>query len=285
MSLTLRTNVSALLQINNASNTEKQLSHAIERLSTGLRVNTSQDDAAGYSISQRMNSDMTSNQQVIRNINDGISMIQAVESYMGEIQSIVTRLRELAVQGLSQGSSNGTDGFQTQRAIIAEEQISGTEEINRIANNLNFNRINLLNNTATSFSIQVGLVNSVNDRLSINMTSLAATIGALGLATFASSLASSSTYYHSYLDVLDNAFNSISQKRSRLGAFQNRLENALSNATTYQLNLTMAHSRIVDVDYAAQASMVARFTIQHQAGVSALAQANQLPRSIVSLLS
>ena len=290
MSLSVRTNIASLISINTLNRTQNSLGQSVERISTGRRINGSHDDAAGMSIGERMRSDIISNDQVLRNINDGISMVQAVESYIGEIQSIVTRLRELGVQALNQASSSGFDGFREQRFLIAEESIHGTNEINRISNNLNFNRINLLNNTDTSFSFQVGIANSTSDRISINLSSLATTVGALGLGTFVSSLSTmilnqSGTYFGAFLDQLDDAFTNLSTKRARLGGLQNRLENALSNASTYNVNLNAAQSRIIDVDYASEASMIARFTIQHQAGVSSLAQANQLSRSIISLLS
>ena len=282
MALTVRTNIASLSAINQLNRTQGSLTTSLERISSGLRVNRAADDAAGMSVANRMNSDNTSLAQAMRNTNDGISMIQTAEGGLTELNNILVRMRELSVQA-SNETYNSTD-----RSMIATEMTQLKNEFARIVTTANFNRTALLNSSDTSFSIQVGIQNSGNDRIAINLSSLASAASNVGLKTmFASSIASSGNLSTAQANItlIDSAMNSISTRRSRLGALQNRLENALSEASNYSQNLSASQSQILDVDYASESANMTRYQIQQQAGVAALAQAKAIPQSVISLLS
>jgi len=282
MALTVRTNVASLSAIHQLNRTQGSLTNSLERISSGLRVNRAADDAAGMSVANRMNSDNTSLAQAMRNTNDGISMIQTAEGGLNELNNILVRMRELSVQA-SNETYNSTD-----RSMIATEMTQLKNEYARIVTTANFNRTQLLNSTDTAFNIQVGIQNTANDRIVINLSSLAAAASNVGLKTlFASSIASSGNLSAAQTNItnIDSALNGISTRRSRLGAMQNRLENALSEAANYSQNLSASQSQILDVDYASESANMTRYQIQQQAGVAALAQAKSMPQSILSLLS
>ena len=229
-----------------------------------------------------MNSDNTSLSQAMRNTNDGISMIQTAEGGLNELNNILVRMRELSVQA-SNETYNSTD-----RSMIATEMTQLQSEYARIVTTANFNRTNLLNSTDTAFNIQVGIQNTTNDRIAINLSSLASAASNVGLNTlFGSSIASSGSVGQAQANItrIDTALNGVSTRRSRLGALQNRLENALSEAANYSQNLSAAQSQILDVDYASESANMTRYQIQQQAGVAALAQAKAIPQSVISLLS
>ena len=282
MALTLNTNTAVLRSIHNLNNTQRSLTSSLERISSGLRVNRAADDAAGLSVANRMNSDNTSLSQAMRNTNDGISMIQTAEGGLNELNNILVRMRELSVQAGNE-TYNSTD-----RSMIATEMTQLKNEYARIVTTANFNRTQLLNSTDTSFNIQVGIQNTGNDRITINLNSLAAAASNVGLNTlFSSSIASAGLLTQAQLNItsIDTALNNISTRRSRLGALQNRLENALSEASNYSQNLSASQSQILDVDYASESANMTRYQIQQQAGVAALAQAKAIPQSVISLLS
>jgi len=282
MALTVRTNIASLSAIHQLNRTQGSLTNSLERISSGLRVNRAADDAAGLSVANRMNSDNTSLSQAMRNTNDGISMIQTAEGGLNELNNILVRMRELSVQAGNE-TYNSTD-----RSMIATEMLQLKSEYARIVTTANFNRTQLLNSTDTTFNIQVGIQNTSNDRISINLSSLAAAASNVGLNTlFSSSIASAGLLTQAQLNItsIDTALNNISTRRSRLGALQNRLENALSEASNYSQNLSASQSQILDVDYASESANMTRYQIQQQAGVAALAQAKAIPQSVISLLS
>jgi len=282
MALTVRTNIASLSAISQLNRTQGSLTQSLERISSGLRVNRAADDAAGLSVASRMMSDNTSLSQAMRNTNDGISMIQTAEGGLTELNNILVRMRELSVQA-SNETYNSTD-----RSMIATEMTQLKNEFARIVTTANFNRTSLLNSTDTAFNIQVGIQNSTNDRIAINLSSLASAASNVGLKTmFASSIASSGNLSTAQANItlIDTALNGISTRRSRLGALQNRLENALSEASNYSQNLSASQSQILDVDYASESANMTRYQIQQQAGVAALAQAKAIPQSVISLLS
>ena len=283
MALTVRTNIASLSAIHQLNRTQGDLTTSLERISSGLRVNRSADDAAGLSVANRMNSDNTSLAQAMRNTTDGISMIQTAEGGLTELNNILVRMRELSVQA-SNETYNSTD-----RSMIATEMTHLQAEYSRIVDTSNFNRTDLLNSTDTSFGIQVGIHNTTDDRISINLNSLAAAASDVGLNTLfnATSIAQAGqlTQARINIDLIDTALDGISTRRARLGALQNRLENALSEASNYSQNLSASQSQILDVDYASESANMTRYQIQQQAGVAALAQAKAIPQSVISLLS
>jgi flagellin len=281
MALTVRTNVAALSSINQLNKTQGGLTSSLEKISSGLRINKAADDAAGLSVANRMNSDNTSLKQAMRNTNDGISMVQTAEGGLSELHNILVRMRELSVQA-SNETYNTTD-----RSMITTEMTQLKNEYARITTTANFNRTNVLDSTDTSFSIQVGIQNNGDNRIAINMSSLNATLGNVGLATLVTNLASAGnlTTAQTNITAIDTALSGIATRRARLGALQNRMENALSEAANYSQNLSSSQSQIMDVDYASESANMTRYQIQQQAGVAALAQAKAIPQSVISLLS
>jgi len=280
MSLVLRTNMAAIRSINNLNRTQGSLSSSLEKISSGLRINKAADDAAGLSVASRMNSDLTSLKQAMRNTNDGISMIQTAEGGLSELHNILVRMRELSVQ-----AANETYGA-TDRTMISTELTQLRDEYVRIASTANFNRVNVLKGTDTAFNIQVGIKDNADNRININLASLNATMGAVGLS-FASGVTASGSVGNAQTNIstIDVALSAIATRRARLGAIQNRLEYALSEATNYSENLSSSQSQIMDVDYASESADMTKYQIQQQAGVAALSQAKAISQSIMSLLS
>jgi flagellin len=283
MALTVRTNIASIRASNRLNSTQSSLTSSLERISSGLRVNRAADDAAGMSVATRMESDNTSLKQAIRNANDGISMIQTAEGGLNEIYNILVRMRELSVQA-SNETYNSSD-----RALIDTEFKEMALEIKRIASIANFNRQDLLSAT-TAFTLQIGIQNNSDNQLTIGLSTIAATWGALSLNDssnfrIASSGITTLKRAASAITVIDNALNSVNTRRARLGSFQNRLESALNEATNYSENLAASSSQILDVDYAEESANMTRNQIMQQAGVAALGQAKAIPQSVVSLLS
>jgi len=196
MALTVRTNIASLSAIHQLNRTQGSLTNSLERISSGLRVNRAADDAAGLSVASRMNSDNTSLSQAMRNTNDGISVIQTAEGGLNELNNILVRMRELSVQA-SNETYNSTD-----RSMIATEMTQLKSEYARIVTTANFNRTNLLNSTDTAFNIQVGIQNTANDRIAINLSSLASAASNVGLKTlFGSSIASAGSLGQAQLNI------------------------------------------------------------------------------------
>jgi flagellin len=283
MALTVRTNLAALSATGRLNSTQKGLTSSLEKISSGLRINHAADDAAGLAVATRMGSDNTSLQQAMRNTNDGISLIQTAEGSLNELSNILIRMRELSVQASNETYSS------TDRTNIATEMTQLKNEYVRIVSTANFNRQDLLKSTDTGFNIQVGILNNSDNRITINLASVAATAAAVGLKTLfgSGSIASAGnvTIANAALTTLDAAITSVSSRRATLGALQNRLENALNEASNYSQNLSASQSQIMDVDYASESANMTRYQIMQQAGVAALAQAKALPQSIISLLS
>jgi flagellin len=272
--------MTALMAINNLNRTQGSLSKSLGKISSGLRINKAADDAAGLSVASRMDSDLTSLKQAMRNTNDGISMVQTAEGSLSELHNILVRMRELSVQA-SNETYNATD-----RTMIATEMGQLKSEYVRIASTANFNRVSVLKGTDTAFNIQVGIKDNADNRININLASLNSTMGAVGL-TFTGGVASSGFLSNAQGNVstIDAALSKIATRRARMGAIQNRLESALANAANYSENLSASKSRIMDVDYASESANMTRFQIQQQAGVAALSQAKAISQSIISLLS
>ena len=236
----------------------------MERLSSGLRINKAADDAAGLGISEKMRSQIRGLAQAQRNIQDGVSMVQTAEGNLDEVHSILQRVRELAVQ-----YRNGSLSTAGKGAIQSEvDQLSA--EITRIGNAAVFNGVSLLSAT-TSVTFQVGA--NDNETIAISFSNLATAVG-----NAYSNMATAS------LAAIDAAVDAVSAMRSGLGAVQNRLEHALSVTGVYQENLTSAESRIRDVDMAEEMVTLTKNQILQQAGTAMLAQANQAPQSVLSLL-
>jgi flagellin len=246
------------------SATSDAVSQSMERLSSGLRINKAADDAAGLGISEKMRSQIRGLAQAQRNIQDGVSMVQTAEGNLDEVHSILQRIRELAVQ-----YRNGSLSSAGKNAIQSEvDELSA--EITRIGNAAVFNGVSLLS-ASTTVTFQVGA--NDNETIAISFSSLATAVGSAYSNMATASLAA-----------IDAAVDAVTQMRSGLGAVQNRLDHALSVTGIYQENLTSAESRIRDVDMAEEMVTLTKNQILQQAGTAMLAQANQAPQSVLSLL-
>jgi flagellin len=272
--ISVNTNVSSLIAQQNLSNTSSALANNIGRLSSGLRVRSAADDAAGLAISEDFKASIRSLSQAKRNANDGVSLIQTADGSLKEVSGLLVRMRELAVQ-----ARNGTNNT-TQRGYLNDEFQQLRSEIDRIANTTEFNGLTLLDGDQVSgLSFQVGMGTTNDDRLTISIATSNAS--ALGLST---STISSTSGADSAITSLDDAISDISTRRAVMGAMQNRLQVTMSNLDTYGTNLSAANSRIVDVDVAAETAEMTKNSILLQAGSAMLAQANQAPQIALSLL-
>jgi len=279
MTISVLTNVTSLDAQRNLNKTQNALATSIGRLSSGMRINTASDDAAGLGISQNLSANIRSMSQAQRNANDGISMSQVAEGSMNDIQGIVSRMRELSVQ-----SSNATLGA-TERGYIQTEFKQLSSEINRISAVTDFNGQKLLDGSASlGLTFQIGVQNTANDRIAMSITKLTtSTLGSTSLTIGAASL-STATNAQAAIATFDKAIQQLSQARAKVGATQNRMVVTVSNLSMTQQNLTAANSRIIDVDVASESSSLTKSQILSQAGLAVLAQANSLPQSALKLL-
>ena len=270
MGLRVNTNVFSLNAQRNLGSVSERLGRNFARLSSGLRIASAADDAAGLGISERIRSQIRSLGQASRNTQDGISVVQTAESSVAEINNNLNRARELAIQA-STGTLSDAD-----RTIIDEEFQALDDEINRIATQTEFNGISLLDGTG-DIDIQVGL--DQGEQITINAIDVqSATLGiaALDVSTQAGAQAA--------LDSLDTAINSVNSERGSLGSIQNRLSSAFNSILATREGLSQAESRIRDVDVAAESADLTRNSILQQAATSILSQANTQPQLALSLL-
>ena len=275
MTLRINTNVNSVFAQKNLSRTQERLRGNFEHLSSGLRITKAADDAAGLAVSENMRAEIKSLKQAQRNTNDGISMVQTAESALQEVTDIVSRMRELSVEA-SSGVLQATE-----RAYLQTEFSALQDEIDRISDTNNFNGLQLSDGTNATVSVQVGVNNTANDRISVslvdsNTAALAIDTGTIDLGSAANAQAA--------ITALDTALDSVNDGRADLGAAQNRLTSAMRNLENYTENLVEAESRIRDVDFAAETADMTRNNVFSQAGVSVLAQANQSPQAALSLL-
>jgi flagellin len=281
MGLVINTNLSAINAQRNLSRTESSLNTSLSRLSSGMRITSAKDDAAGLAISEKLKAQVRGLSQAERNANDGISLVQTAEGALNEVSSSLIRMRELAVQ-----ASTGTLGSE-EREYLHDEFKALMTEIDRIASVTEFNGMYLLNGASSGgVSFQVGLNDSTNDRITVSIGAIeTASIGASGAGNqIVSQSISTATNARAALDIIDEAIKDVSGARGGLGAAQNRLQTTVNNLATQRENISAANSRIRDVDVAQETVSMTRSQILMQAGVSVLAQANQLPSMALSLL-
>ncbi|WP_434632943.1 flagellin [Chromobacterium sp. CV08] len=281
MAITVNTNLASLQAQINLNSSSNSLSQSLARLSSGLRVNSAKDDAAGLAISQTLTSAIRGNNQAIKNANDGISVGQTAEGALGQIANNLQRIREIAVQA-SNGSVSNTNRSQLQNEV---DQL--TQEISRIVQTTEFNGTKLLSGGAT-LTFQVGSSGSSDNQVSVSATDL--TSGTT-LKSYNSALTATGTINvttqgsaSAILSSLDADISQISNVRSTFGAVQNRFDAVVSNLQNYTSNLTAANSRIMDVDFASETANLTKNQILQQAGSSILKQANSLPQSALTLL-
>ncbi|MEZ6036264.1 MAG: flagellin [Planctomycetota bacterium] len=274
MGLRVNTNVASINAQRNLSSVTDRLGNNYRRLSTGLRISSAADDAAGLAISERLRSQVRSLEQAKRNANDGISFVQTAEGALNEVSSILVRLRELAVQ-----SSNGSVSNQD-RETLDEEFQSLVNEVNRIGRSTEFNGIKLLDGSSSSVSFQVGFgTTSGIDTLSVSLSAALSTSLSLQSLDIGSGGATTTAITN-----IDAAINSVSSLRGSLGAVQNRLGSTINNLAIQVENLSAAESRIRDVDVAYETAQLTRNNILQSASISILSQANSQPQSALQLL-
>lgn len=276
----INTNLLSLSTQNNLNKSQSALGTAIERLSSGLKINSAKDDAAGQAIANRMTAQIKGMTQAASNTNDGISLIQTTEGNLNEINTNLQRIRELSVK-----AANGTNQ-QSDLDSINTEINQRLQEINRISGSANFNGKNLLDGTASGgVNIQVGANTSTNDTIKIGSDSLI-NASASGLASGLSGTVNITTTggASDVTKAVDTALTAVNNARSNLGALQNRFESTVNNLSNSITNLSAAQSRIQDADYATEVSNMSRAQILQQAGTSVLSQANQVPQAMLSLL-
>jgi len=266
MAQTINTNVASLNAQRNLSSSQASLSTTLQRLSSGLRVNSARDDAAGLAISERMNAQVRGMNVAIRNANDGISLAQTAEGALEAVSSSLQRMRELAVQ-----SANGTNTSADRSALQAEFSALGAE-ITRIASQTKFNGKQILKSAAGNFSFQVGA--DKNQTLAVKTTSVVNVAGDIKKASTAQNA----------ISAIDGKLKDINTQRANYGAAASRLSTTISNLQVSVENQAAARGRIVDADFATETANLSRTQILQQAGTAMLAQANSLPQNVLSLL-
>jgi len=268
-------NLNAMNAQRNMSINNGSAAKSMEKLSSGLRINRAGDDAAGLSISEKMRAQIRGLNQASRNAQDGISLIQTAEGALNETQSILQRMRELAVQ-----ASNDTN-VAVDRSAIKSELDTLTTEIDRIAKTTQFNEKNLLTGSlaATGVKLQIGANSDANLTLEIKIGSMAASaLGISGLDVASNGTATAA------ITSINSAIKTVSTQRSSLGANQNRLEHTIANLDNASENLQAAESRVRDVDMAKEMMSFTKNNILQQAAQAMLSQANQAPQNVLQLL-
>jgi flagellin len=249
---------------------------AVERLSSGLRINRAKDDAAGLANTQRFTAQIRGLEQAIRNANDGISLLQTAEGALDEVQNALHRMRELAVQ-----AANGTNSA-ADRGSLNQEYKALAAEIDRISNVTEFNNINLLGQGSV-ISLQVGWENGTANVIKVSLANISAA-SAKGAGSATQRTISTTSHARSALSIIDKVIDAISQQRGNFGAIQNRLESSVRSMANVVENQSAARSRVLDADFAKETASLTRAQILQQAGTAMLAQANQLPQTVLQLL-
>ena len=278
--LAINTNIHSLFAQRSLGRAQDDLSVSLRRLSTGLRINSAKDDAAGLYIAEKQSSDIRGMKQAMRNAGDGISLAQTAEGALAQISSNIHRLREIAVQ-----SANGT---LEDRSGLQKEVDQLTQEISRIVITSQFNGTTLFNIAGTAnLSFQVGQDGGASNQVALTLSSM--TGGAL--SAFSSNLTATNTVNISsqgaasaVLAGLETDIENIAKQRATFGAIQNRFEAVINNLQTYTENLEASRSRLMDTDFAAETSKMTRAQILQQVATSMLSQANSLPQAALSLL-
>jgi flagellin len=310
MTMSVNSNIISLNAQRNLSGTQSSLATSMQRLSSGLRVNSAKDDAAGLAIAERMNAQVRGMNVAIRNANDGISLAQTAEGALGKVGDMLQRMRELAVQSRNATNSAGD------RANLQKEFAQLQEEMSRTIASANFNGKALFDSNGTGYSatlsFQVGANTGTNDRIDVDSANLAGTAIEGGALTSASADgAVMATVYTTAttsggngiaiggwstaptdvgaeideaIDAIDQALNVVNNQRAEFGAIQNRFEAVIATLQVNAESQTAARGRIVDADFAAETANLSRAQILQQAGTAMVAQANQLPQQVLSLL-
>ncbi len=278
---TINTNVMSLNAQRNLSASSSSLATSMQRLSSGLRVNSAKDDAAGLAIAERMNAQVKGMRVAVRNANDGISLAQTAEGALAKIGDNLQRMRELAVQ-----SANDTNGT-SDRAALDKEYKALAAENGRVITSTEFNGQKLLTGTggtAGVFSFQVGAESAADNQISVTTTDIAAAMTTATADGTVATLGTDAAAARTAMDAVDVAIDQITTARADFGATQNRFDTVIANLQVAAENQAASRGRIMDADFAVETANLSRGQILQQAGTAMVAQANQLPQGVLSLL-
>jgi len=278
MAMVINTNVASINSQNRLTQTSNNLTTSMERLSSGLRVNSAKDDAAGLAISNKMTSQIRGMTVAVRNASDGISLAQTAESAMGVMTETMQRMRDLAVQSANTGGVTGED-----RAKLQTEFKQLNDELTRVIGNTEFNGKKIIKGSlAGGAKFQIGANTTSDNQIAISIANLSATISLVTKGSIGSTATPSKI--KSAIINIDKAIASIDTARAKLGAIQNRFTTTIANLQSSIENQSAARSRITDTDFASETASLSRNQILQQAGTAMLAQANQSGQSVLSLL-
>jgi flagellin len=280
MASTINTNIASLNAQRNLSSSQASLATSMQRLSSGLRINSAKDDAAGLAISERMNAQVRGMNVAIRNANDGISLAQTAEGALSKVGDSLQRMRELAVQ-----ARNATNSSSDKNSLDKEfKQLQS--EITRVLGGTTFNGSHMLGAGATSMTFQIGANTTTDDTITVNTVNMNAATGITAVTGSAATIdASASTgAIGTVIDNLDKAINTVNDSRADFGATQSRFDAIISNLQQGVEAQSAAKSRITDADYAQETANMSRANILQQAGTAMVAQANQQPQMVLKLL-
>ena len=280
MPQTINTNLTSLNAQRNLNASQSSLNVAMQRLSSGLRVNSAKDDAAGLAIAERMNTQVRGMAVAMRNANDGISMSQVAEGALSKVGDALQRMRELALQ--ARNSTNSDDD----KNSLNKEFVELQKEINRVLSGTTFNNKHILGSDATTFTFQIGANTTNDDVVKVDFDNLAsnADITAITVSTATIGSTAGVSAIASVIGIIDQALDKVNNTRATFGATQSRFEAIISNIQVALENQSAARSRIMDADYAAETANLSRAQILQQAGNAMVAQANQLPQLVLRLL-
>ena len=283
MPQTINTNLNSLTAQRNLNTSQSSLATSMQRLSSGLRVNSAKDDAAGLAIAERMNAQVRGMNVAMRNANDGISLAQTAEGALGKVSDALQRMRELAIQ-----SRNSTNSSSDKDSLNQEfQQLS--QEIQRVLKGTTFNGENILGSTGattTARVFQIGANTSANDIITVTTTDMASNANIVSVTGATVSIGSNASTgaIKTVIDNIDKALDTVNSERAIYGATQSRFDAIISNLQVSSENQSAARSRIMDADFAAETANMSRAQILQQAGNAMVAQANQMPQQVLKLL-
>jgi flagellin len=281
MPLTINTNIASLNAQRNLNMSQGSLATSMQRLSSGLRVNSAKDDAAGLAIAERMNAQVRGMNVAVRNANDGISMSQTAEGALSQVGNALQRMRELAIQ--SRNSTNSSSDKDSLNKEFAQLQM----EIGRVLGGTTFNGKHILGADATSLTFQIGANTTADDTITISTSNMAMDASITAVTNTSTALidaTATSGAIGTVIDNIDKALDNVNDTRATFGATQSRFDAIITNLQTGVENQSAARSRIMDADFASETANMSRAQVLQQAGTAMVAQANQLPNQVLKLL-
>ena len=280
MPMTINTNIASLNAQRNLNASQGSLATSMQRLSSGMRVNSAKDDAAGLAIAERMNSQVRGMNVAVRNANDGISMAQTAEGALAQVSNSLQRMRELAVQ--ARNSTNSSSDKDSLNKEFSQLQ----SEIQRVLGGTTFNGKHILGSDATSLTFQIGANTTADDTISVTTTNMTqdTSITTITGSTAVIDATADATAIGSVINNIDTAIDAVNDTRATFGATQSRFDAIITNLQTSVENQSAARSRIMDADFATETANMSRAQVLQQAGTAMVAQANQLPQQVLKLL-